>query len=1164
MKKIVSLCVAVCLCVTMLFSAVTSVSAEIVITDKTADLSKSVRVGDDTSGITMALTSPGTASGSMLVDISNYSKLFMTGENLKTGALWLKGAILALKDSNNTFLALAKGKKYSINVLYDVTRVDTEDSNYYPQIGLGYNNNTTLSNAASDNGTIMLAAKKHGAVGTYSFSVVVDGTKVQPLRLVFGGDGAFEVKSVNIREVTQTADKSKNIDLSLSSPINVTGPTYSNFIAATDTEPMKLDVNCSTKNQFFDGANNWVNSWTKLWVKSLVTLKYDANSFATIDANRAYTVTVKYKVTSISEAAQSDLGLYPEIAVVYNNGNNMEGDNGTYVIAGARVAPANENKELTLTADFYGNKKGGFPIRLAFAGQGSFEISSVTVAESEALYSVTLQNDGVSKTEYYSENADLEVPVKEGYSFKGWFTADGIRVEKATGNMTVTAAWIKEGNIDLSKSEKINGDKANMTITAPTSESGNLKVDISGYNKLIFNGDTVKAPIWAGGALVSLNYADGSFAGLKSASKYVINVDYDVTNVRTGNALYYPQIAVVYNNNTSDSNTLKDNGSYALAVKKHSKIGSYSLSCVVSGKDSNALRLLFDGEGVFSVKSVSVSEFSSDVTGISAVKYAGGIYNSENAVFAVNGSVLPTLPQNPAANFGGWYNGDTKVVTVSGDAELTAKWYDKTDLNMDNKTDVIDLIKIKKALASSSDDLFFDVLRNGKVGAGDITAVKKYLLGNEVIAVNGEDLSSYKVRQGNMQSFMTSEAIASLIGSVEDAFEITLPMTAEDEVNENEIVVGLTGSSADNAAAETATGINGDTYKADEYKIFFVGNKLYVEAGSDYATAYAVNKLIDYLTLYRTIPTGFTLSGEYGGDYSLLDGYAYVWGDEFDGATLNKSLWTVETGEQAGTYYTRNNSYYSGSVASLWDSDSTNDYGGPWIDVEDSPQMQDGTIMLLDDEGNNYGLNNGLLTMKTAKTATGYSATKISANVSFKFGIMTARVKIGTKNGACTTLWSRTVDNGGASVNEMDFVENYGKDQILPNLHTWKNYTESVNHGALNEIALRNTVTPADGESLSDSFHDIALKWTDKKITFYFDGKVYLEQDIAADAEKWEAFQKSTYLIMGISAPKADYCNYGGSKPGDILGSMINTFAESTSVDYIRIFQNKNGTLTNK
>ena len=231
----------------------------------------------------------------------------------------------------------------------------------------------------------------------------------------------------------------------------------------------------------------------------------------------------------------------------------------------------------------------------------------------------------------------------------------------------------------------------------------------------------------------------------------------------------------------------------------------------------------------------------------------------------------------------------------------------------------------------------------------------------------------------------------------------------------------------------------------------------------------------------------------------------------------------------------------------------------PWKYNSDKNKLQDGVIKYLDEEGNNFYLEDGALVMNTKATDYGYSSTKISSKYKYNFtyGIMTARVKLATKNGASSTFWGRTLDDiggEGAIVNEMDFVENYGTEQIRPNLHTWENYTDHTNHDG--NIDYQENLYPASGESFSDEYHEITLVWTSEKIIFYFDGVKYLEQDINADRETWEAFHKSTYLIMDVSAPSGLYAdNFDGTTPGDKLGSLVNSFSENFYMDYIRVYQ---------
>ncbi|MBO5020572.1 MAG: family 16 glycosylhydrolase, partial [Clostridia bacterium] len=517
--------------------------------------------------------------------------------------------------------------------------------------------------------------------------------------------------------------------------------------------------------------------------------------------------------------------------------------------------------------------------------------------------------------------------------------------------------------------------------------------------------------------------------------------------------------------------------------------------------------------------------------------------NNSISKFARKGSAVTTeLSDTVGYNFGGWYNGDTKVTTISTDVVLQAKWLERFDANSDTEIDVRDLVYIDE-----ENDNRCDIDRDNSVGETDIIAVIKKVLGVRYVPVNNVDISEYTLQKGAMDSFMTTIAIDEFVLAVKESFGVDLKTSAE-----NAIVVGVSGlgENVDNSAIGELKGVNGDTYGVDDYKIFAQNGNLYIEAGSDYATAFAISTFKDFIIKNGIFPVGYEIQGKYNGENNVLEGYSYVWGDEFNADKLDTGKWSVITGEKPGPYYEDNigDNYYWNSIS------SGTKYGGPWINPEDNPNMQEGVITLLNEEGNNYYLQDGLLVMNTRKTETGYSATQINANQSFTYGIMTARVKIATKNGACSTLWSRTVDDGGASVNEMDFVENFGSDQIVPNLHTWVNYSDHTNHKG--DIDKQDTITPAANESLSDSFHEIALYWDEEKIVFYFDGVPYLEQDIASDREKWEAFHKSTYMIMGLGAPSGYYSTAaGGKNPGDYMGELINSFSENYAIDYIRVFQ---------
>lgn len=1167
MKKIISLALAVCLIATLFCSVSVTTSAATLIEDINVDLTKVFRVGTD-DDVSVAYSFG--EDGSMNVNVSNYKKLFMSGDTMSSGNLWLKGAIFSLMSENNsttkTSINMTNGYRYSINVTYDVTSIGTQDTRFAPQIGLGYG-----KAAQADQGTTMLAAKKHTSVGTYTLSAQYKGSSTsQNLKLVFGGHGGFVIKSLTIKRLSQAieaSDTSKTIDLTLSQDIKVSGAKYSNFSAATATEPLKITVDGTTANQYMDSTNSWANTWhgSAYWIKTgLVSLKYADGSAFVLDETKAYQVVVNYKLT---ESSATEVGLYPEIAVVRNNGVDIAGDNGTFTLAATRINPNQVGKDLTYTSSIFTVKsKNNFPVRLGFAGKGSFEIYSVVVKEFSDYALVTLVNDGLSTSNYMVCDTALPTPVKEGYEFMGWFDANGKKHTTVKTNVTLTAAWTKTGNVDLTATDMIAGTKATMTLDVPTDASSALGVTIQGFEGILMNKENVvhTGTVYTGGAAVSLEYSNDSYVGLDSTAKYVVNVEYDVTNIGTYNKQYHPQIAILYNVNT----LTQDNGQFICAAKKHSAtVENASISCVISGTYAKALRLAFDGQGSFNIKSVTVTEIPAGVVGLNTVKYTDNTYSTDKTVIAENGSVVTATTRTFMHNFGGWFNADgERVTTVSGDIALTAKWFSKFDVNKDEKTNVKDLVRIKKSIADETTDLLFDIDRDDAVSANDTLALRKDILGIQPGAINSDNVATYAVTAGAQQSFMTAHATKSLVDAFDGLFGVDLQASAKTSA-ENKIVVGISNideTVLKSSALENLIGVNGDVYGLNDYKIFFKGNDLYIEAGSDYATAFAVNKFIATVKTYGYVPENFKLSGTYNGEKAILDGYSYVWGDEFGGNALNTTNWKTDLEAK-----------YKSNVCPAYNDDQMKSIFGvsdtQLIIAKSSGKLtvsgktftrknfgsEDKKWNLWCEDANikyntaeSYSVANGLLTMNAMATDDGYSVSKLMANHNFTYGIMEARIMLGSVEGASATFWARSKDKAyNIPVNEFDFVETFGAEKIKANLHTWENA------GAVHtDHAIGSTVYPAEGEKFSDTFHHIAFVWTDKKVTFYLDGVEYLSQDITDG--KWDAFREETFLILGLSVPNGEYLQYCEN------AIDYSNFSASQKVDYIRIYQvNNNFTL---
>ncbi len=1154
MKKIISLILTVCILFTMVYAASVTATAETVanetvdttVDEIAVDLSKLYRIGtlDETS-----ITEENLTDGSVNIVFSNYKQqIFNADGTIPTTQLWMKGTVYALKDNNDSFIVLQSGVQYAINVVYEVVNIGTSNATYHPQIALARNNHS--GNASQDNGTMIYTAKKHATTGTYSLAYSTTPNGTQPLRLAFSGHGTINIKSITIKKVTNNFGNTGNIDLINVEPISVSSPSYSNFTPATSTTPLSLDVNANFQyNGSLMDENNNTNTWTKMYLKAMIPLKYDADNYVIADGKKSYSISVKYKVTATTAEDAKD---YPKIGIIYNDGTNKTQDNGSRVIAAQRTAPSEVGTEKTFNVTVNGTNINGRALRLAFTGKGSFEVLSVTISECKNAYAVTFNNDGNTYIDYILAGESLPTPVKDGAEFKGWFDDEGIKHTVVTKPITVNALWVNINTVDLTKIDKISGSKGSITLNLPETSGRPLNVKTQGFYNILLDKNTeaiLTSNVWTGGAAINLKFADGTYANLKSSSKYIVNVNYDVTYVNTTNKEYYPQIAIVYNNNSNAGNVNQDNGTVIMDVKKHSEaIDNATISCVISGVNANALRLAFDGHGEFNVNAVTITEITTNTNALVMVNLTDSEYSRDEIIVAEKGAAIADLQRTLLHNFGGWYADDVKVTTANEDITLTAKWFGKADVNMDGSVNTADLTAIKEAIAAAKTDAVYDVDRNSAVNDDDANLIRKNILGIQAVTIAGNNIRAYKLEKGAMPFFMTTQATDLLVTSFKEFCGLDLENNAKAT---NKIVVSIPNIDDDelqNSALNTLTGVKGDVYGVDDYKIFIYNNDLYIEGGSDYATAFAVNEFISFIQKYEMIPVGFELSGKYNGERGLGEGYSYVWGDEFDGEYLDTTKWVVETGTSAGPCYKITDSYYLSTMTN-----------GNWTYNDDYNMMQDGEVRYLDEEGNNYYLEDGLLVMNTKRTEYGYSATKISAKnkYNFTYGIMTARVKLATKNGASSTFWSRSLDNiggEGASVNEMDFVENFGADQIHANLHTWTEYVNDTNHNG--NIDMQETILPDEGESLSDTFHEITLYWTAEKIVFYFDGVAYLEQDIGSDPEKWEAFYKSTYLIMGVSAPTGIYGTYNnGTTPGDVLGKLVDSFNENLCMDYIRVYQ---------
>ena len=184
-----------------------------------------------------------------------------------------------------------------------------------------------------------------------------------------------------------------------------------------------------------------------------------------------------------------------------------------------------------------------------------------------------------------------------------------------------------------------------------------------------------------------------------------------------------------------------------------------------------------------------------------------------------------------------------------------------------------------------------------------------------------------------------------------------------------------------------------------------------------------------------------------------------------------------------------------------------------------------------------YYTHGGYLYEYTRKAQDGYWAVRATTNgkMDYLYGFTEVRMIAATDNGACSAVW--LVTSGSNPGAENDVYENFGRDQLVCNLHYWgtggahasldssKNYTSD-----------RRTYSMSDGSHLYDTFHYIGYEWSETAITYYVDGEAYLTVDTTVadttiSAKMMDVFRKPAWIKITNGIGAVDYG--GNSRPAN-------------------------------
>lgn len=314
------------------------------------------------------------------------------------------------------------------------------------------------------------------------------------------------------------------------------------------------------------------------------------------------------------------------------------------------------------------------------------------------------------------------------------------------------------------------------------------------------------------------------------------------------------------------------------------------------------------------------------------------------------------------------------------------------------------------------------------------------------VEINGHSLTDFTViRDYTNRSWLVQNEIDKLSAKTESLTGAPLCLKEDRLTSEStyEIIVGNTTRSV-KAQSD---------YDPEDYEILIDGNKVYLMGGSTYAVQVAVTEFTSMLNK-GSITDSDSKTGKYSytvGNYNSQTYYRYVWGDEFDSATLDTTKWGITQMEYLGATLVANE--------------------------------------------NTFAIENGVLKMKGYKENGKYihcDAIQTGNRLRYNMGYLEMRARIPDTKGVYSSFWGNGKDvNNQGDLLEIDIFESLGaKGKQQANIHYW--YADG-SHTSLDGNVTDRYYQLTDG-TLFDDYHTISLLWNTDSVHFYYDGIEYYSQ----------------------------------------------------------------------
>ncbi len=249
-------------------------------------------------------------------------------------------------------------------------------------------------------------------------------------------------------------------------------------------------------------------------------------------------------------------------------------------------------------------------------------------------------------------------------------------------------------------------------------------------------------------------------------------------------------------------------------------------------------------------------------------------------------------------------------------------------------------------------------------------------------------------------------------------------------------------------------------------------------------------------------------------DWSAPAGMALVWSDEFDGGSIDTSVWSYET------------------EATGWKKEWNNE-------LQD--YLDDGT------GGKNAFIardgDDSCLAIKATKTGTSSWASArlvTKGKKHWKHGAIAARMKLPKGQGIWPAFWMLPETGAWPAGGEIDVMEMIGGGARRDNL----TYGTVHGPGYSGPQGIQGSVILASGD-FSDAYHVFEVRWHADGISWYVDGALYHEVAASSVPGSWPFNDSDFYVLFNLAV--------GGGWPGNPDATTV--FPQTMLVDWIRVYQ---------